>query len=485
MKKNILLIDDSKTQLGTLKLMFIKAGFNVYTASNGSEGFCEVFNVAPDIIVSDIIMPNLNGYQLCRLVKNNPITKKIPVILLTVLEQKIDKFWGTKSGADKFVSKVAPIEEIISACNELIQNNPLTEQDKSELLSEKVLASSVQEQLNNILDDSLILSSLMNEFRKLSNNVDDEHKLSLDIFSLLSSILDYDIACLTFKKAELEPEFVYVDSAYDLSDDIKSEIVYDLFHNIKKINVEDVNIQQSNVAIDSLKIKVDSLEKFQTKLVTPIYNGDTYLATFALYKIKKINYKSFKFYDVLLNELSLLARMKNLYSDTRYLSITDGLTHLYNRRYFDETIEREYLRAIRYNKSLTLCLIDVDFFKKINDNYGHKMGDFVLYTLSQMIIKNFRKTDYIFRFGGEEIMVLLPETTVNKALFPTERLRKSIQDFLFEFGEVSINLTVSVGIADNRKDVDSFEDLIKNSDVALYKAKNLGRNRIVSYESIS
>ena len=177
--------------------------------------------------------------------------------------------------------------------------------------------------------------------------------------------------------------------------------------------------------------------------------------------------------------------MKNLYSDTRYLSITDWLTHLYNRRYFDETIEREYLRAIRYNKSLTLCLIDVDFFKKINDNYGHKMGDFVLYTLSQMIIKNFRKTDYIFRFGGEEIMVLLPETTVNKALFPTERLRKSIQDFLFEFGEVSINLTVSVGIADNRKDVDSFEDLIKNSDVALYKAKNLGRNRIVSYESIS
>lgn len=485
MKKKVLLIDDSKTQLGTLKLMFIKAGFNVYTASNGSDGFCEVFNVAPDIIVSDIIMPNLNGYQLCRLVKNNPLTKKIPVILLTVLEQKIDKFWGTKSGADKFVSKVAPMEEIISACNELIQNNPLTEQDKSELLSEKVLVSSVQEQLNNILDDSLILSSILNEFRKLSNNVDDEHKLSLDIFSLLSSILDYDIACLTFKKAELEQEFIYIDSAYDISDSVKSKIVSDVFYNMEKVKIEDVNVQQSNVAMDSFNIQIDSFEKFQTKLVTPIYHGDTYLATFVLYKIKKINYKSFKFYDVILNELKLLARMKNLYSETRYLSITDGLTHLYNRRYFDETIEREYLRAVRYNKNLTLCLIDVDFFKKINDNYGHKMGDFVLYTLAQMIVKNFRKTDYIFRFGGEEIMVLLPEIDTSKALIPTERLRKSIQEFLFEFGELSINLTVSMGLADNRKDVDSYEDLIKNSDTALYKAKNLGRNRIISYESIS
>ena len=117
MATKILLVEDSESQLRFLKEGLEKNGFDVETASNGSEAYRKVYTVAPDIIVSDIVMPAIDGYQLCRMIKNVEETKKIPIILLTALESKIDNFWGKKSGAQLFLSKSIDINELVKNIN--------------------------------------------------------------------------------------------------------------------------------------------------------------------------------------------------------------------------------------------------------------------------------------------------------------------------------------------------------------------------------
>ena len=133
MANKILLIDDSKTQLDVMKLRLSKCGYEIETAQNGLEGYNKVFSFIPDIILSDIIMPELDGYQLCRLLKNNKLTKNIPIILLTVLDKKLDEFWGKKAGAQIFISKTAEFSEIHEKIDEQLRETSLTESDKENI----------------------------------------------------------------------------------------------------------------------------------------------------------------------------------------------------------------------------------------------------------------------------------------------------------------------------------------------------------------
>ena len=185
MKKTVLIIDDSKTQLETLKIIFRRSDFNVVTALNPQEGFCKIFEIAPDLIISDIVMPDLNGYQFCKLVKSMAYSKEIPVILLTVLDQKIDKFWSAKSGANRFVPKTLPSDELIKICNEVLNENPISEKTKKQILSKEININDVPNILNQILDNTLVRSTIMNECRLLSENLNNEHELLANIFKVI------------------------------------------------------------------------------------------------------------------------------------------------------------------------------------------------------------------------------------------------------------------------------------------------------------
>lgn len=177
------------------------------------------------------------------------------------------------------------------------------------------------------------------------------------------------------------------------------------------------------------------------------------------------------------NKLDVIKKINFMYSRTRYLSLTDALTGLYNRRHFDNTVEREFLRSKRYGGDLTIAIIDIDFFKKINDTYGHLCGDYVLKEVAYLISDNFRKTDLVFRYGGEEFVALLTETSLESAKIPLERLRKKIENSDFIYDGQKINVTVSIGASvNNAKTVTEFLD---NADKALYKAKNAGRNKLI------
>lgn len=177
------------------------------------------------------------------------------------------------------------------------------------------------------------------------------------------------------------------------------------------------------------------------------------------------------------NKLDVIKKINFMYSHTRYLSLTDALTGLYNRRHFDNSVEREFLRSKRYGGDFTLAIIDIDFFKKINDTYGHLCGDYVLKEVAYLILDNFRKTDIVFRYGGEEFVVILTETSSASALIPMERLRKTIESYDFRYQNTHIKVTISAGAASNSSE--TVNEILQNADKALYEAKSSGRNRVI------
>jgi diguanylate cyclase (GGDEF)-like protein len=176
---------------------------------------------------------------------------------------------------------------------------------------------------------------------------------------------------------------------------------------------------------------------------------------------------------------------KALEEDLRLQSITDALTRLYNRRHFLSLAQKEVERAIRNKVPFSILLIDVDRFKQYNDTFGHDEGDKVLRALGDEIRKNFRTMDTGFRYGGEEFLVLLPETTAEAAIIPAERLRKrfSAIPFLLHPDEEPRKATISIGVAEFRPGI-SIDDLVRSADRAMYAAKNAGRDRTVSHEHL-
>ncbi len=495
MSYKILLIDDSKTQLETLKLHFAKAGFEVETSQNGGDGYQKVFTTAPDVILSDILMPNLNGYQLCRLLKNNKLTKKIPVILLTVLDKKIDKFWGNKSGADKFVSKKISFEQIEQLTRELIEKKPLSQDYKAALLCNPISEETIQGQINNVLDELLMDSIFLNEFRDLGAFIMHEKVLIEKTFTLLNSFFDCNVIGLFFNGLDQhEKNILHLDlNKNPVSSFVLEKIKRDFFSEMP--GIRDFTITDFGHEIVKEKFELDekilSPDEFKSKHIVPITFEDTLLGGICFFNKEKIDYNEFKFYKTMINELLLLFKMRHLYSETEYLSVTDGLTGFYNRRHFEDNIEREYLRTKRYASELSLAMIDIDSFKLVNDTYGHQFGDYVLKEISKLIISSFRKTDMVYRYGGDELAAILTETSVENSLIPLERLREKISEHKFIYNGEEANITISVGVSSNFPNIDASQipghkienekHLIKRADEALYRAKQDGRNKVVAY----
>ena len=180
------------------------------------------------------------------------------------------------------------------------------------------------------------------------------------------------------------------------------------------------------------------------------------------------------------NKTEVIKKINFMYTQSKQLTVTDNLTKLFNRRHFDFEFEREFKRAKRYNNALSVAIIDIDFFKNINDTYGHLCGDYVLKEVAFIIKDNFRQTDVVCRYGGEEFAIILTETPENTSVIPLERLRKRIENNKFNYKGQELHLTVSIGVTSNIDYVDAF-DMFEEADKALYNAKTSGRNRVIKY----
>jgi diguanylate cyclase len=164
------------------------------------------------------------------------------------------------------------------------------------------------------------------------------------------------------------------------------------------------------------------------------------------------------------------------------MNMRDGLTGLYNRKFFDSKIKEEFNRHKRYGGVFSIIMLDIDNFKNINDTYGHQCGDFILKSLSSRALSLIRNLDYLVRYGGEEFCCLLPETVMVDAIRVAERFKTAIEQLENNFDGNLIKVTISLGVSEFRSEMESAYMMIKKADEALYMAKRKGRNRVVAME---
>ncbi len=203
---------------------------------------------------------------------------------------------------------------------------------------------------------------------------------------------------------------------------------------------------------------------------------------------EKLTYKEIEYLDELANQSATTINRANVYAEILKHATLDALTGFYNRRQLEERIKQEVSSSRRQKTPLCGIMTDVDFFKRVNDTYGHAVGDLVLKTVSKVIRSQLREYDIAGRYGGEEFVILLPFTRTEEAKMVAERLRKSVENTVINIEDVNseaedkeIHVTISLGVYEFNSD-NTDEDLLKNADKALYKAKETGRNRVVIYE---
>ncbi|HEY9900364.1 MAG TPA: diguanylate cyclase [Pantanalinema sp.] len=232
---------------------------------------------------------------------------------------------------------------------------------------------------------------------------------------------------------------------------------------------------------DLLSPGEDHLASYHSALIAPILAEDKRLGVIALFNHddRAFDARSERLLGIIASYAAIAIQNAQLYQTTQQLAITDGLTAVYNRRYFQRQLDNEFRRAPRFGYPIALILLDVDHFKQFNDTHGHLLGDQVLRSMAQILKESVRETDVVARYGGEEFAVILPETTRDHALEVAERIRKNVAHHTFwGRGQTPVQVTVSIGVASRLAAETSAEAMIELSDQALYEAKRTGRDRI-------
>jgi diguanylate cyclase (GGDEF)-like protein len=403
--------------------------------------------------------------------------------LLTILDKKIDGFWGKKAGAQLFLSKTIDIKELVANINATVRRYPVSEEYKNVLREKENADHSAQTQLNLILNNLLMKSIFSNEFRNLSDFLGYERILVEKLFSLLSSFVEYHVAGVYFASPDdFAESTVYFDTlGRNMPKNLLSDISYDFFRTME----EHKTIKSSKFEVVRMLLGKELDYKFSdlsSKIIIPLIFDKKLIGGICFYSRQDVDYSSFKYFDIMISELLAIFKMKYQYTEKEFMSVLDGLTGLYNRRLFEVSLEREYNRTKRHPSDFSLAILDIDFFKKVNDTYGHQYGDYVLKTVATIMKQSFRKTDLLFRYGGEELVIIMAETNIEGAIIPVQRLRKAVEDYDFNYNGVHSKVTVSIGLTTNYQDFTSPSEILKSADEALYRAKESGRNRVILHE---
>jgi diguanylate cyclase (GGDEF)-like protein len=262
--------------------------------------------------------------------------------------------------------------------------------------------------------------------------------------------------------------------------DIKGTLLDMAVKNRESVYISDVRSYRSPI----MPFKTDNTGSV---FVLPMLYEKDVLGILALLleKTSAISPHQIKLLEVLGNQASTSMANAKFYSEIERLAITDGLTGLFNHRHFQERLTQEFSRLERFSEPISLLLVDIDFFKKINDTYGHPVGDAVLKKVSDIIKKTIRNIDIPARYGGEEFAVVLPGTDEKGAMNMAERLRKTVMDTKFVSGKNNFNVTISIGISTSAGDIKKKEELVERADKALYHAKRTGRNQSIHWNRIN
>lgn len=448
----ILVVDDRPTNVLLLETKLSNEYYDVITARDGFEAVSKTKERNPDLLLLDVMMPGIDGFEVCRRLKADPETAHIPIVMVTALSSKSDRLRGLEVGADDFLTK--PFNDIVffARTKSLIRIKMLIDELRMRDLTATQLGAS---------------GSTKNP---LSTNVTGAKVLVIDDDEVQASHIHEKLV-----------ELYQVDIARD-HDQVMETI---------KANAYDAIIVSTQMnGTEGLRLASHLKTRDETRHV-PLIIMVNESRTQTMLKALELGINDYLLLPLDVNEM--MARVKtqvrrkkyqdallSSYQKTSSHAITDPLTGLYNRHFMDTHLVNLVNQSHRRNKPLTLVMVDIDHFKSVNDTYGHEVGNQVLDGVAGIVVKCIRTADMAARFGGEEFVVLLPETELMAASTVTDRILRMVESTGLKISHESgkANVTVSVGAAQLRRAETGIE-LLRRADQALYKAKQSGRNQVV------
>jgi two-component system cell cycle response regulator len=453
MTARVLVVDDVPANVKLLEARLSAEYFDVITAMSGAEALAICERAECDLVLLDVMMPDLDGFEVCRRLKTNPATYHIPVVMVTALDQPADRVRGLEAGADDFLTKPIPELALIARVRSLSRLKTLTDELRMRAVSSRDMGIDSPER-DAVADSGrggriLVVDDRPSSYERVAAMLAAEHNVDIeaDPNEALFRAADgnYDLLIVSLGLATFD--------ALRLCSQIRS---LDRTRNVPILAITDPD--NSARMLRGLEIGVNDY------LMRPIDKNE--LLARVRSQVRRRRYTE---------------RLRDNVQTSIEAAITDALTGLHNRRYMENHLGTLVEQAGARGKPLAVLVLDIDYFKAINDAHGHDAGDDVLRDFAMRIKRSIRGIDLACRLGGEEFVIVMPETDMAVAAMVAERLRRRIaaEPFAISSGSRSIPVTLSIGIAALRGRDDTAASLLKRADQALYRAKRDGRNRVV------
>jgi len=470
MSSRVLVVDDSPLVRALVAQTLRQAGWEVLEAQDGVEGAVLAFRHGPQVVLTDLEMPTMDGNQLLRLLKSDPATARIPVAILTSHNEAPSRFWGLATGADAYITKDAPPQELVDTVQRLAASSPPEAQAPGQAPQGPL---DVLARLARTLDRALMQATLTNSLLAQGMGTPDLPTACRRAVGLLREVVDSDIFAVGVAEAHTVSLYVNTEAQLTLAafDALNKAVLQRLPVNpgAEVELVHDGNHGQTVSQLEPTSLVFFPLPLREAEGVLAVRPQDA--PAFASLSRPLV--------EGLLNHLALVLDNARLAQRLRELSALDSLTRLFNHRAILERLGEELNRGQRKGQTVAVVLCDFDHFKAINDTYGHLAGDAVLRAAAQLFRQLLRASDALGRYGGEEFLLVLPETGLEAATQTAQRLRGGLEKLsvpLASGQKVSITASFGVACAAELPAPVTPDALVALADTRLYQAKAAGRN---------
>jgi two-component system, cell cycle response regulator len=453
MTARVLVVDDVPANVKLLEARLSAEYFDVVTAMSGADALAICERAECDLVLLDVMMPDMDGFEVCRRLKSNSATHHIPVVMVTALDQPSDKVRGLEAGADDFLTKPIPELALTARVRSLSRLKMVVDELRMRAVTSRDIG--IRSPEREALADTgrggrvLIVDDRASSYERVSAMLAKEHEVAVET----------DPNHALFHAADGNFDLLIVSLGLENFDALRLCSQLRSLERTRNIPILVITEPDNNARmVRGLEIGVNDF------LLRPIDNNE--LLARARSQVRKRRYTE---------------RLRDNVQMSIEMAITDALTGLFNRRYMESHLSTLVEQAASRGKPLTVMVIDIDYFKAINDSHGHDAGDDVLRDFALRIKRSIRGIDLACRYGGEEFVLVMPETDMAVAAMVAERLRRRIaaEPFAIQQGSRVVPVTISIGIAALRDKDDSAASVLKRADQALYRAKRDGRNRVV------
>lgn len=453
MPGRILIVDDVPSSRLIARAKLSMAYYDVIEAETGEEAIEVAAREEPDLILLDVMMPGIDGFETCRRLKAEPQTAHIPVVMLSSLSNRADRVRGLESGADDFLTKPFEDTALLSRVSSLTRMKMMIDELRLRTQTSRELgldATSGLELAVNYADASILL---------ISNDLD----LTEDATRTLRGSLG---AAVEIARGESELR------ALMKSNDFDAFVIGTELADGEPLRIASMLRGRPNTRQAALIMTFAEADRISPPLAMDMGVPD--------YLVQPVDFSELAArLRVQLRRKHYSDQLRKSVEDSMVLAVTDPLTGLYNRRYANAHIDGMIATSKSDATTLIAMVLDLDRFKQVNDTYGHASGDRVLVEFAQRLKRNFRPADLLSRIGGEEFLVVMPDILPENAARVAERVRNAVEapEFAIDEEGTAISITVSIGLAQHRLG-ESSTDLIGRADAALYESKAAGRNMV-------